>query len=345
MDSLQFVVKNGIVVGGSARSILPRLKSMDILILGASGQVGTELLRFAWPRGTSVYAPSRAQLNLSDKCAVERAVSARKWSVVINAAAYTAVDKAESDIPTAWCINALAPAILAAETARNDIPLVHISTDYVFDGAADRPYVESDPVGPLGVYGASKEAGEQAVRSANPRHAIVRTAWVVSPHRSNFVKTMLKLASERDCLRVVHDQRGCPTSAADLASALAFIAQRVGRDYDAPFGTYHVVNSGETTWYEFAQEIMAQAALRGARTAPVKPINTVDFPTAAKRPANSRLCADKLGCDYGVTIRGWRPALSQILDQLIGRACASRSFDCTPLANNERRPFEPLQKG
>jgi len=295
---------------------------MDILILGGSGQVGTELQRLAWPEGVTVHSPSRACLDLTDEISTVRAISARNWSAVINAAAYTAVDKAESEIQAAWRLNALMPAILAAETARRGIPLVHVSTDYVFDGKADRPYAESDPVAPLGVYGASKEAGEQAVRSGNPRHAIVRTAWLVSRHRSNFVKTMLRLAGERDRLRVVSDQRGCPTSAADLASALATIALRLAQDLSSPCGTYHAVNAGETTWYEFAREITTQAARRGARTAPVEAISTADFPTPAKRPRNSRLSTDKLNRDYGLSMRRWQSALSEILDQLIGSVLA-----------------------
>jgi dTDP-4-dehydrorhamnose reductase len=299
---------------------------MDILVLGGSGQIGTELRRFAWPDRVTVHAPTRADLDVADESALVRAVSARNWAAVINAAAYTAVDKAESETLAAWRLNALVPAVLAAETVRKCIPLVHISTDYVFDGAADRPYVESDPVGPLGVYGASKEAGEQAVRSANPRHAIVRTAWLVSPHGSNFVKTMLRLARERDNLRVVSDQRGCPTSAADLAGTLAAIALRLAQEPEAPCGTYHAVNMGEATWCEFAQEIMVQAAQRGARTVPVEAIRTADFPTSAKRPANSRLSTDKLTSDYGLSIRPWVSALSQILDELIGCPPHSRAW-------------------
>jgi dTDP-4-dehydrorhamnose reductase len=228
------------------------------------------------------------------------------------------VDQAETDSKAAWQLNAIAPAVLAAETGRQGIPLVHLSTDYVFDGAAARPYVEHDPVAPLGVYGASKEAGEQAVRLKNPCHVIVRTAWLVSPHGANFLKTMLRLARERDSLRVVHDQQGCPTSAGDLAATLAAIALRLARERNSPCGTYHAVNAGEATWYEFALEIMAEAAKRGARTVPVVPINTADYPTPAKRPRNSRLCSDNMRCDYGLPMRPWEAALSDILDQLIG---------------------------
>jgi dTDP-4-dehydrorhamnose reductase len=291
---------------------------MDILIFGGSGQVGTELQRLAWPDGVTIHAPARACLDLTDEISTVRAISARNWSAVINAAAYTSVDKAETEIEAAWRLNALMPAILAAETASRGIPLVHISTDYVFDGAADRPYVESDVVGPLGVYGASKEAGEQAVRTGNPRHVIARTAWLVSPHGNNFVKTMLRLAGERDRLRVVSDQRGCPTSAADLANTLASIALRLARDLNAPLGTYHAVNAGETTRYDFAREIMAQARQRGAPAVPVEAISTADYPTAAKRPRNSSLSTDKLSRDYGLSMRCWQSALSEILDQLIG---------------------------
>jgi dTDP-4-dehydrorhamnose reductase len=318
---------------------------MEILILGGSGQIGMEIQRCVWPEDVTIYAPRREQFDLRDETAVACAVSARNWAAVINAAAYTAVDKAQTDIVAAWRLNALMPAILAAETARMSIPLVQISTDYVFDGTADRPYVESDPVGPLSVYGASKEAGEQAVRSGNPRHVIVRTAWVVSSHGNNFVKTMLRLASERDRLGVVHDQLGCPTSAADLAVVLAAIALRLAQNPDAPSGTYHAVNLGETTWCEFAREIMAQAAQRGARTSPVDAISTADFPTPAKRPANSRLSTDKLAHDYGLSFRPWQAALSPILDQLVGCASSNLKPNLTAQVTSASEWTSPIRRG
>ncbi|MGE7157311.1 dTDP-4-dehydrorhamnose reductase, partial [Methylorubrum rhodesianum] len=230
----------------------------------------------------------------------------------------TAVDKAESEVAAAWRLNALAPALLAAETKRRNIPLVHVSTDYVFDGAGDGFYAPDAPVNPQSVYGASKAAGEMAVRSANPRHAIVRTAWVVSPHRGNFVKTMLRLAGEREKLTVVDDQYGCPTSAADLAATLAAIALRMAGDERAPAGTVHCVNDGATTWCDFARAIVAGAARRGGRSVPVEGIPTAAYPTPAKRPANSRLSTQSLSDAYGLAPRPWEAALDDILDRLIG---------------------------
>ncbi|SFL88387.1 dTDP-4-dehydrorhamnose reductase [Methylobacterium pseudosasicola] len=292
---------------------------MDILVLGGAGQVGTELQALAWPAGVSVHAPSRAELDITDTGAVARTLDARDYRAVINTAAYTAVDKAESDVVEAWRLNALAPAILAAATAAKNIPLVHVSTDYVFAGTKpEGAYAPDEPIDPQSVYGASKAAGELAVRSANPRHAIVRTAWVVSPHRGNFVKTMLRLAGERDALTVVNDQHGCPTSASDLAAALAAIAQRLAEDPAAPTGTFHCVNAGATTWHGFAEAIVAGAARRGGRSIPVNGIPTSAYPTPARRPANSRLSTDSLTAAYGIAPRPWQAALDDILDRLVG---------------------------
>jgi dTDP-4-dehydrorhamnose reductase len=290
---------------------------MDILVTGGSGQVGLELQRLQLPSGVVLHAPGRAEFDLESAPAIAQAVAARPWAAVINTAAYTAVDRAESDVVAAWRLNALAPAALATATAAAGIPLVHVSTDFVFDGAKEAPYVEDDAVGPLGVYGASKEGGEQAVRTANPRHVIARTAWVVSPHRANFLKTMLRLGAERPVLRVVADQRGCPTSAADLAAALLAIALRLARDPDAPTGTFHVVNDGEATWHGLAEAIFAKAARRGRARPVVEAIGTADYPTPARRPANSRLSCAKLGAAYGLKLRPWQPAIGDILDELL----------------------------
>lgn len=293
---------------------------MDILVLGGAGQVGTELQAYAWPQGVRIDAPDRSSLDITDAAAVTAALDARTYAAVIVPAAYTAVDKAESDVAAAWRLNALAPAILAAETKRRGIPLIHVSTDYVFDGTGEGFYDPDAPVNPTSVYGASKAAGEMAVRTGNPLHAIVRTAWVVSPHRGNFVKTMLRLAAERDKLTVVDDQHGCPTSAADLAAALATIALRLAQDPAAPTGTFHFVNDGATTWCGFARAIVEGSARRGGRSVPVEGIPTTAYPTPARRPANSRLSTRSLTDAYGVTPRPWAAALDDILDRLVGPA-------------------------
>lgn len=293
---------------------------MDILILGGAGQVGTELQAYPWPEGVRVHAPDRRNLDITDEAAVSAALDARTYAAVIVPAAYTAVDKAESEAAAAWRLNALAPAILAAETKQRGIPLVHVSTDYVFEGTGEGFYAPDAPVNPTSVYGASKAAGEMAVRTGNPRHAIVRTAWVVSPHRGNFVKTMLRLAAERDKLTVVDDQHGCPTSAADLAGALAVIALRLAQDEAAPTGTFHFVNDGATTWCGFARAIVEGAAQRGGRSIPVEGIPTSAYPTPARRPANSRLSTQSLTDAYGIAPRPWGEALDDILDRLVGPA-------------------------
>ncbi|MFC6791467.1 dTDP-4-dehydrorhamnose reductase [Methylobacterium komagatae] len=279
---------------------------MDILVLGGAGQVGTELQAHAWPDGVRVHAPTREALDITDPAAVASALAERD---------YAAVDKAESDAVAAWRLNALAPAILAAETKARAIPLIHVSTDYVFAGTKpEGAYAPDEPVDPQSLYGASKAAGEFAVRTGNPRHAILRTAWVVSPHRGNFVKTMLRLAAERDKLTVVDDQYGCPTSATDLAT----VALRMAEDPAAPTGTFHCVNDGSTTWCGFAKAIVAGGAKRGGREVPVEGIPTSAYPTPARRPSNSRLSTDSLREAYGILPRPWQDALDDILDTLAG---------------------------
>jgi dTDP-4-dehydrorhamnose reductase len=291
----------------------------DILITGGSGQVGTALQRLA-PKGWTIAAPSRETLDLGDPASVAAAVEARPWSAIISAGAYTAVDKAESEVTAAWRANALGPAALAEAAAKTGAPLIHLSTDYVFDGSKPGWYVEDDPVAPIGVYGASKEGGEQAVRTACPRHVILRTAWVVSPDGGNFLKTMLRLGKDRPALRVVDDQRGCPTSAADIAKALAAVASRLIGDADAPTGTYHFVNDGEATWCEFARSIFEDAAPLGWPRPEVEAIPTSEYPTPARRPANSRLSTAKLRADFGVSPRPWRTASREIVETVVRAA-------------------------
>lgn len=302
-------------MAASGSASRPRADRVDILLTGGSGQVGARLAALPWPEGVRVHAPARAELDLADPDSVRRAAAARPWGAILSCGAYTAVDRAESEVGTAWAVNALAPAILAEAGARAGIPIVQVSTDYVFSGEKDGFYREDDPVGPIGVYGASKEGGEQAVRTANPRHAILRTAWVVSPDRPSFLRTMLRLAADRDELRVVGDQRGCPTFAGDLAGALQAVTLRLARDPGAPTGTFHFVNGGEASWAEFATAIFAASAARGGPSARVVPITTAEYPTPARRPANSRLDTAKIAQAFGLSPRPWTEALEEALER------------------------------
>lgn len=290
----------------------------DILVTGAGGQLGIELARAKLPAGYAIHALDRAALDLTDTAAIAAKLAERPWAAVINGAAYTAVDKAESDQVTAWAVNAMAPAAFAQGCATAGIPIVQVSTDYVFAGDKDGAWEVNDPVAPLGVYGASKLGGELAVRTSGARHAIVRTAWVVSAHGNNFVKTMLRVGAARDELGVVDDQRGSPTSAADLATALLTIAVRLVEDEAAPTGTFHFSNAGAVSWAGFATEIFAQSGARGGAVAAVTPIATTDYPTPVRRPANSMLSHDAIRAAYGIEPRAWQAALGDILDELIG---------------------------
>ena len=281
-----------------------------VLVTGGTGQVGTALRGLADRFGVELVTPGRDELDLASPPSIAAMLKSRKWGAVINCAAYTAVDKAESDQDAAFAANAIAPEMLALETAARGIRLLHVSTDYVFDGSRAGPYTEDDPVAPIGAYGASKEAGERGVRAANPDHIILRTAWVVSPWGNNFVKAMLRLGSERDQLRVVADQHGCPTSAIDIAETLLTILTKGG-----PAGTYHFVNGGEATWCDLARFVIDRAGL-GAK---VEAITTADYPTPAKRPANSRLSTDKLQTTFGISPRPWQTAVGEIVDQLTGK--------------------------
>jgi len=289
----------------------------DILVTGGQGQVGIELAAVKWPDGVRIHTPARAELDLTSADSVRAYFAGKSFAAIVNPAAYTAVDKAESEIGAAFAANALGPALLAEAAKAAGTPIVQISTDYVFDGAKDGAYEESDPVSPLGVYGASKEAGEQAIRSAAPRHVILRTAWVVSPHRGNFVKTMLRLGAERPLLRVVDDQRGCPTAAADIAQAVARIALRLIEDPTAPTGTYHFVNAGDATWCGLARHVFEAAGQLGGPSPAVEAITTAEYPTPARRPANSRLSTEKLEADYGIRPRAWQTAMDEVVGKLL----------------------------
>ncbi len=279
-----------------------------LLVTGGSGQVGSELRALGPDLGFEIVAPGRAELALDSSCAIDRFLDDGEWAAVINCAAYTAVDKAESEPDVAFAVNAAAPEIIAKAAAARGIPLLHVSTDYVFDGSKDRLYTEDDPVAPLGVYGTSKLEGERAIKACHPSALILRTAWVVSPHGHNFVKTMLRVGAERKHLRVVDDQRGCPTSARDIARTLLAIADR-----GEARGTYHFVNSGEATWWELARFVFDRAGMDVV----VDSITTADYPTPAQRPANSRLSTARLQHDLGIIPRPWQEAVGEVVDELI----------------------------
>ena len=236
---------------------------------------------------------------------------------MINATGYTAVDKAESEADAAFAANRDAPAAMAVACASINVPFLHLSTDYVFDGAKDSPYTEQDSVGPLNVYGSSKLAGEQAVMAAGGRALILRTSWIYSPFGSNFVRTMLRLAAERDQVNVVADQRGCPTAAKDLAAALKILVPRLADSHDpAQFGLFHLAGHGATSWHGFADEIFTGLARRGRKVPRLVAITTAEYPTPARRPANSVLSSAEIDRVHGIRCRPWREALSVCLDVL-----------------------------
>lgn len=290
----------------------------NILVTGGQGQIGLELARQDWPADMSIYYPTRAELDIGSQASLALYLRGRRFDAIVNCAAYTAVDKAEQDRDEAMLVNGEAPGWLAD----SGIPLVHVSTDYVFDGSKDGFYTEEDPVAPLGVYGASKREGERAVLAGQSRSVILRTAWVLSAHRGNFLKTMLRAAAANPKLRVVDDQHGCPTSAQDIASAIRTIVLRLVADPQAPTGIYHFVNAGEASWCDLAREIFALSAAAGGPSAEVEAITTADYPTPARRPANSRLSTAKIATDYGIHPRDWRAAVRDIIEELVRPAGA-----------------------
>ncbi len=298
--------------------------TVEILLTGAGGQVAWEIERRAAAGRFSVKALTRAELDIADNKAVQREIAASAPRIIINAAAYTGVDKAESDSDRAFEVNRDGPAHLAAVCAARHIPLVHISTDYVFDGARSGTYVEDDATAPLGVYGESKLAGEAAIRGFLDRHVIVRTAWVYGVHGHNFVKTMLRLGRERDVLRVVADQQGSPTFAGDLADALLTISRRLLGDPlpEEAYGTFHYTGGGVATWHSFAERIFDIAAPALGRRPTVEPIATAEYPTPAKRPANSVLDCSKIAQVHGIMQRPWEAALQEMLAETLAPAPA-----------------------
>ncbi len=290
---------------------------MKILVTGREGQVARSLAE----RGTGhelVFA-ARPELDLADPASIERIVEAVGPELIVSAAAYTAVDKAEDEPALAMAVNGEGPGVLARVAGRIGAPIIHLSTDYVFDGSMDRPWREDDPVAPLGVYGATKLAGEQAVAASGATYAILRTAWVYSPFGSNFVRTMLRVAETRDTINVVEDQHGSPTSAFDIADAILAIAERWRvAPHDSANATYHFAGAGETDWAGFARAIFAESAGRGGPSALVNGIPTSDYPTRATRPANSRLDSEKFARTFGHRAPAWRESLAIVVERLVG---------------------------
>jgi len=288
-----------------------------ILVTGAGGQVGRELLRIAAIRGVRILGLTRAELDVSDADAVHAALAAHRPTLVVNAAAFTAVDRAEAEPGAALAANRDGPAHLADACAALEIPLIHLSTDYVFDGTKREPYTEDDATNPLNVYGASKLAGEDEVRARLRRHIILRTSWVFSAHGHNFVRSMLRLAQQSPALSVVADQRGCPTPAIHLAVAILDIARQLQWGRDDVWGTYHLTGRGETTWYAFAQAIFELLGRLGMDPLPaLRPVTLAEFHTPALRPAYSVLDCTRIHATFGIAARPWHSALFTTLRTL-----------------------------
>lgn len=291
--------------------------ALNILQLGLRGQLATELLRRGPAAGHRVQAVGRPEVDLLDSGSVRRAIlAAPAIDVVINAAAHTAVDLAESEPDKAFAANAESVAAAAEACRERGVPLLHVSTDYVYDGSKTTAYVETDPVGPANVYGRSKLAGEKAIAASGARHVILRTSWVFSATGTNFVTTMLRLGAERDLLTIIDDQHGCPTAAGDIAEALLRIAERMTADPAAPSGVYNFCGEGPTTWRRFAEAIFAHPSVAGTIKVAVQPIPTSAYPTPASRPANSVMDCAKIGRDWSIHPRPWRDGLDEVMQAL-----------------------------
>jgi dTDP-4-dehydrorhamnose reductase len=286
-----------------------------ILLFGGSGQIGWELRRCLAPLG-AVHSPPRQAVPLEDAAAIGRAVDALRPDAIVNAAAYTGVDAAEADHAAAHAINAVAPGNMAQAAARHGALLVHYSSDYVFDGLSDTPYVEADETAPLGVYGRSKLAGEEAVRAAGCPHLILRTSWVYGLRGSNFLKTMVRLGAERPELRVVSDQIGAPTWSRLVAEATAQLLVAARGTHGDLARTYHVCCAGETSWHGFAEAILAR--WYGAAAPAVRAVTTAEYGVPAPRPLNSRLSCDRIEADFGIRLPRWETALDLVREESAG---------------------------
>ena len=283
-----------------------------ILVLGAAGQVGSALMEpgnFPGIAGAELIGRASNQLDITDRVMLQAAFRDLQPALAINCAAYTAVDRAESEAERAFAINAAGAGLLAQVCAKHGVPLIQLSTDYVFDGGKASPYAETDPVAPLGVYGQSKAEGEARVRAAQPQHLILRLSWIFSNSHPSFFGTMLRLGAERPELRVVNDQIGGPTFAGHVAQAIAAMAKRALHGNDAIWGTYHYADAPDASWHDFAAAIFAAAARHGLKTPKLTAIPTSEYPTPARRPANSRFDCGKFSAAFGMPRADWRQAV------------------------------------
>lgn len=289
---------------------------MRALVIGRSGQIARALAARSGRFGCEVVCRGRDDIDVLSRTALASALQEVAPAILINAAAFTAVDQAEQQPEAAYALNATVPTMLAELAAARELPLLHMSTDYVFAGDKPTPYLETDPTAPQSVYGASKLAGEQGVLSAHPGALVVRTAWIYDRAGKNFVRTMLRLATSRSEIGVVADQVGCPTFAEDLADGLLTLAQGTALGTPAGAGLYHLAAAGEASWADFASAIFAGAAQRGGPSAVVRPIASAAYPTLAKRPANSRLDCTKIALIHAITLPQWQNGLARCLDQI-----------------------------
>lgn len=290
---------------------------MTVLIIGNKGQLGWALERSAEKHGVQTMGVDLPDLDMTHAEALYQLVARERWDAVVNAAAYTAVDKAESDADIAFAVNRDGVAHLADACREHGLPLIHISTDYVFNGTATSPYTPDDPIDPLGVYGQSKADGETVLRERLDRHVIIRTSWLYGIHGNNFVKTMLRLARERVELRVVADQYGCPTYAGDLAEAILQILKQWLKNRDLPWGTVHYCNRGIVSWHQLAQQVIQSASrYEQFQVETIVPITTAEYPTPAPRPAYSALDCASFSESFGIETVDWKDSLDRMVDGL-----------------------------
>jgi dTDP-4-dehydrorhamnose reductase len=290
-----------------------------ILVFGARGQVGRETTALAAARGVPVVGLSKQEADITNEVTVRAAIDVHRPAVVVNAAAYTSIDRAEREAELAAAANVTGPAVLASACAGAAVPLIHLSCDQVFDGTKKRPYVENDKVSPISVYGRTKAEGEAKVRELAPRHLIIRTSWIYGPHGRNFLRNVLRLATERDELRMVGDQIGCPTATIDLAEAILVAARKLASEAKVS-GVFNFAGNGATSWYKFATEIVQRQAVFTGKTPKVVEIKLSEYPTAAKRGLNCELDSSRFRSTFGYAASPWNFRVAEIVAALISAA-------------------------